>query len=701
MKKTSTPFVRMRVLMLVIVLLSVSWKTSGQYITVYFNYGTVFGDYPVTYGIVADQESNLYVTAYGGHSVWKIAAGTKIATRIAGTGTASVNSAPGYPAIYTHINSPYGVAVDPTGNVYFSEIGNNRIQKVEKATGILRTVAGAGTVPGFNGDGGLATNAVFYQPHAIALASNGDIYVADRGNNRIRKITAATGIITTVAGIGPGGGSDGGFAGDGGLATSASLNRPSGVAVDAVGNIYIADAANNRIRKVDATTKIITTVAGNGNATFSGDGGPAAAAGISWPWNVTCDVAGNLYIPEGNRIRYVDAATGIITTIAGDGTTSSRDQENFPAVNASLYGPSGVALAPDGSFYILDRFHYVVRKVDKRLNVSQTITFNPIPVQCGLPSSYRLNATSSSGLPVSYSSSNPNVATIYNNQISLSGTGTAIITATQAGDATYAPAPSVTQEIRVSNGPAATITQGTATASCGQYSMVLTAGPANTGYTFLWSNASTEPAITVTTSGTYSVTVKNQYGCPSALKTVTVTVPSPLRPKILSSNNLCTDGFVKLTALGGGNDVTGYRWSTGATSTSINVYNPGSYSVKANYAGGCSSTSSLARLIEACTPTQPPCSSPPCQEERVAQNGIYPNPADTELTVEIQSKAEINLPVTLYSPLGTSVRSTHVKKGESKTTIDTHDLTNGIYIIYVQGRAGKLLQQKVMITHKK
>src|SRR5947208_3349960 len=195
------------------------------------------------------------------------------------------------------LNQPRGVALDASGNLYIADHFNHRIRKVDAATGIITTVAGNG-VFGFAGDGGAATGASLNQPRGVALDASGNLYIADQSNLRIRKVAAASRIMTTVASTG-----GGGFAGDGGAATSASLNEPSGVALDASGNLYIADQFNHRIRKVAAASGIITTMAGNGNLGFAGDGGAATSASLYYPSGVALDASGNLYIADQNNSR--------------------------------------------------------------------------------------------------------------------------------------------------------------------------------------------------------------------------------------------------------------------------------------------------------------------------------------------------------------------------------------------------------------
>ena len=248
------------------------------------------------------------------------------------------------------LSSPVGVAVDSAGSLYFAS--RNRIRKVDTA-GTITTIAGDGTA-GFSGDSGPATAARLDNPLGVAVDGAGSLYIVDEDNNRIRKIDTA-GTITTIAGDGTAA-----FGGDGGLAIAAQLNSPSDVAADSAGNVYIADTGNQRIRKVD-TAGTITTIAGDGTAGFNGDGGPATDAQLSNPLGVAAGSTGSVYIADtfNLRIRKVDTA-GTITTIAGDGTFGFSG-DGGPATDAQLNVPIGLAVDSDGKVYIADAFNSLIR----------------------------------------------------------------------------------------------------------------------------------------------------------------------------------------------------------------------------------------------------------------------------------------------------------------------------------------------------
>ena len=242
------------------------------------------------------------------------------------------------------------------GSVYISDSENNRIRLVNTATGTINTLAGSGT-GGFAGDGGAATGAELKIPFGVAVDSVGNVYIADSQNNRVRMVSII-GAITTVAGNGLAEST-----GDGGPAIAASLNNPTGVAVDAAGNLYIADQHNNRIRLVN-TSSVISTVAGTGTVGNSGDGGPAIAATLYYPTSVALDGLGGLYIADTNnqRIRKVNISTGSIATVAGSGSVGYNCAAGL-ATAVGLHNPYGVAADGLGNIYVADTYNQCVRKV--------------------------------------------------------------------------------------------------------------------------------------------------------------------------------------------------------------------------------------------------------------------------------------------------------------------------------------------------
>jgi trimeric autotransporter adhesin len=297
-----------------------------------------------------------------------IFSGDGIITTVAGDGTAGYKGDGGL-ATSAGLLNPSGVAVDASGNIYIADTSNSRIRLVTKSTGIITTVAGDGTY-GYKGDGGLATSAGLYFPYGVAVDASGNIYIADSVIGRIRLVTKSTGIITTVAGDGTMS-----YGGDGGLATSAGLYSPNGVAVDASGNIYIADTVNSRIRLVTKSTGIITTVAGDGTLGYKGDGGLATSAGLYYPYGVAVDASGNIHIADtsNSRVRLVTKSTGIITTVAGDGTTARYKGDGGLATSAGLYSPNGVAVDASGNIYISDNGNYRIRLVTKSTGIITTV----------------------------------------------------------------------------------------------------------------------------------------------------------------------------------------------------------------------------------------------------------------------------------------------------------------------------------------
>ncbi|HLG51445.1 MAG TPA: hypothetical protein VKY56_07395, partial [Chloroflexota bacterium] len=309
-------------------------------------------------GLAAASDGSLYIAASGEHEVLKWTAGGAV-TVVAGTGVAGF-AGDGGPATAAQLDWPVGLALGPDGSLYIADAGNNRI-RVVAPNGTITTFAGNG-VAGFAGDGGPASQAKLHDPEGVAVGPDGTVYVADTGNDRIRAVTA-DGTIVTAVGTGVYG-----FSGDGGPAPQAALARPVALAVDARGDLFLVDQQNERIREVtpDGT---IRTVAGNGSWGFGGDGGPATQAQLNFPVNIPVAPEGTLYLADflNNRIRYIDQR-GTITSVAGEGWCASSQSycasgEGGPPLQALLNGPSSVAVAPDGTFYLADGFDGVIRRV--------------------------------------------------------------------------------------------------------------------------------------------------------------------------------------------------------------------------------------------------------------------------------------------------------------------------------------------------
>lgn len=319
------------------------------------------------WGVAVDTVGNVFVAETALHRVRRIQGSTNIINTVAGSGQSGFDG-DGRLALGAALNNPVGIAVDPAGNLFISDTSNDRIRKVDGATGLISTLAGNG-LKGFAGDNGPAAEASLFDPFGIAVDAAGNVYIADTANSRIRKVAAGTRKITTVAGNG-----QKRFSGDDGLATSASLNFPQGVAVDGDGNIYIADTFNFRIRKVSATTGLITTIAGNGQRGFSGDNGQAVSASIDYAYGLNVDSVGNIFIVDtfNERIRRVDAITGVITTVAGNGQRGFLG-DGGPATSAALMDPVAVSIDAAGHLYIDDTFNFRVRKVDARTGIITTV----------------------------------------------------------------------------------------------------------------------------------------------------------------------------------------------------------------------------------------------------------------------------------------------------------------------------------------
>ena len=322
-------------------------------------------------GMATDNIGNLFIVDSVNQRIRRVDSVTQIITTAAGNGIIGF-AGDGGPAVLAQFNDIDGVEVDAQSNLFIADTGNNRIREVDGATGIIKTVAGNGGSV-FSGDGGPANLASLRYPSGVSVDPQGNIFIADTFNNRVRRVDKATGIIKTVAGIGTYG-----YSGDGGSALLGELHFPLGVAVDAWGNIFIADTSSHRIRRVDKASGTITTIAGNGVQGYGGDGGSAQTANLNSPGGVIVDAAGNLFIADtGNhRIREVDGFSGLIKTVAGTGT-AFYSGDGGPATLAELNSPTSVGKDGNGNLYIADDNNNVVRKIAALLAVA---TLTPLPV---------------------------------------------------------------------------------------------------------------------------------------------------------------------------------------------------------------------------------------------------------------------------------------------------------------------------------
>jgi sugar lactone lactonase YvrE len=335
---------------------------------------------PFPNGLAIDPSGNLIIDDTDNNRAWRVNGDTGIISLAAGSSVGAFGfGGEGEDARRAKFALPGDVAVDRSGNLFIADTQNERIRRVDGGTRVIVTVAGNGTF-GFSGDGGPATLAAFASPSGVSVDRWGNLFIADMFNQRVRRVDAITGFIQTVAGNGTGG-----FGGDGGPAVSAQLNLPSGAVADADGNLFIADAGNNRIREVVAATGVIRTVAGAGDpraCLFGGDGGPATSAQLCNPARVVVDARGNLFIADegNNRVRRVDSRTGRIATAAGNGTQGFTG-DGGPAVAAALDAPFALSLDACGNLFIADGGSDRVREVvySQTPPDSRARCFRPVP----------------------------------------------------------------------------------------------------------------------------------------------------------------------------------------------------------------------------------------------------------------------------------------------------------------------------------
>jgi streptogramin lyase len=289
-------------------------------------------------------------------------------TSIAGTGEKGF-AGDGGPASKALLNQPFDVALDRAGNLYFSDTFNHRVRKVDGTTATITTVAGNGR-KGFGGDGGKATDAMLNEPYGIELDENGNLFIVDRLNYCIRKVEAKSGVISTIAGTG----GKSGFGGDGGPATSALLVEPNGIALDRRGTLYIADVAGHRIRVVDPVSGIIDTLCGNGKGLSGGDGGPLKNATLHGPRAVAVSPDGSLLVVErnGHSVRRVELKRAIIERFAGTGKRGFTG-DGGPARDATFDGPKEIDIDRNGNVFVVDTENEAIRRIDARTGIITTV----------------------------------------------------------------------------------------------------------------------------------------------------------------------------------------------------------------------------------------------------------------------------------------------------------------------------------------
>jgi sugar lactone lactonase YvrE len=610
-----------------------------------------------------DAHGNLYIADRSNNVIRKVTSAGIIST-VAGSYTLGADyTGDGGPATAAQLNFPNGVTVDGAGNIYIADSYNHAIRIVNTA-GIISTYAGDGSgTQGYLGDGGPATSAQLNDPQAVTVDAAGNLYITDSNNNAVRMVNTA-GIISTYAGDGTG---NAGYMGDGGQATNAELNNPVGIAVDGSGNIFVSEYGNSVIRKV-SNTGIISTVAGNQamGATYGGDGGLATAANLSNPIGVAVDAAGNIYVSDfGNFcIRKVMASTGIISTIAGTPTSSGYSGDGGAATSALLNYPGGVSADASGMYlYISDLGNNAVRLVSP----STAATVNSATICAGGSATLTANgATTYSWSPVtglstttgSTTVANPTVTTIYTvtassstqtvtlmDTVTVNSLPTVSVTlntatvcagtmdtltansptaisytwSTTETTMSVTPSPTVTSTysvmgtdanncinwatatINVNALPTLTITASAGFSVCPNTVDTLKASGTATSYTWNATHAVTDYTVHPFNNTTYTLTGVGANGCKNKLTQLITVYPRPTLTVTATSGTVCTGNSTTLSTTTGTVTVTSYSWSTGATTPTISV-SPvltSTYSVEGFSSEGCATTKHYTVTVNA------------------------------------------------------------------------------------------------------
>ena len=639
-------------------------------------------------GIFVDDSGNVFIADWGNNRIRKVNNSTGIITTVAGNGTLGY-SGDSAAATNAELNNPGGVSVDAFGNVFIADYYNHRIRKVNGSTGIITTIAGNGTM-GYSGDGSLATSAELRNPFGVSVDALGNVFIADDGNSRIRKVNSSTGIITTIAGNGVYG-----YGGDGVAATSTGLSSPTGVSVDVLGNVFIADAANNRIRKVNCSTGIITTVAGNGTQGYGGDGSAATSAALYYPQGVFVDAAGNLFIAEyfNHRIRKVNGSTGIITTIAGNGTADYAG-DGAAATSAELNYPSGVFADVLGNVFIADYGNNRVRMVMSGatanspticIGTTATLTANGGTTYTWFPAT-GLSATTGSMVVAS-----PSVTTIYT------------VTGTTGGS-------NVTTIFTVNINPLPIVTSiaiNPACSSCcgGSGGSVKVTASGTGPFSFNWFDLNnTSYSLSDSSSiisGLWntvadSVQVTDASGC-SVTEQYILTTPQTMSVAIgpLDSVFCIGNSYIITYTISGGTPPYNISWNPmpdigGESITSVTILQNDQnelYDYVLQDANGC-----MAPYQAVWVNTQDCSASINQLSSNNNQIEIYPNPNQGSFVVETNETEKQR--ITLYDINGQLVLNQII---QGKTNIDASHLADGIYNISIITKASVVNRRLIIV----
>jgi len=557
-----------------------------------------------------DNAGNMYFAESGLNIIRRVDGVTGKITTIAGTFNSSGNSGDGGLATNALLNRPAAIAVDDAGNIYFADQVSSVIRMINPA-GIISTVSGGyGTTCGL-GDGGPLIGAQFDAISGLTTDHNGNLYVSDYGCDMIRKVNSA-GIVTIVAGNG-----HYGFLGDGGPATSAQLAYPCKVAVDNNGNIYIPDTQNNRVRRVDAVTGIITTVAGTGLAGYTGDGGPATAAEIYFPGSVVLDNAGNFYFGDDNMvIRKVDPA-GTITTFAGNGTRGYTGDGGLASA-AGIYLTNGfISTDNNGNIYFNNYNSCVIREVE---TCSSPLSINHTPIHtqiCNVGTAvFSITAGNAAGYgwqvndgtgwkPLAddavYAGSNTNQLTITSSNVSVNGwlfrcnvtnSCTAMNSVPDTLDISTLTAPSLS--ITADANPVCAGTTATFTAipfrggSAPQYQWIKNGVNVGTNAALYSDNA-------LTNNDKISCTLTSSDNCVTTQQAVSNNIKMTIGPALLGVLSLDKNPLLCANSnrtLDAGN-FAAYLWNDGSNSETLLVTDTGQYRVKVTDKNGCTASDSV------------------------------------------------------------------------------------------------------------